>query len=186
VHKRAAWHQRQRSTFMLCLGPCACAGCPAHRAIQWPGSKCDFLHELVASFRSRRSVSHGPRCRATASYESRAVSTMVGLQGSAWGGHARDRHVCGLCTPAALPAHVSVFSHNFKRFERCTKLATSSVDGVDNHRTTFPQFARKSPKLSDPYQTEPGRGTRPANGSRPRIQAARQLWEQLAIPPSNH
>ena len=45
---------------MLCLGPCACAGCPAHRAIQWPGAKCDFLHELVASFRSRRSVSHGP------------------------------------------------------------------------------------------------------------------------------
>jgi hypothetical protein len=27
----------------------------------------------------------------------------------------------------ALPSHVSVFSHDFKRFERLTKLATSSV-----------------------------------------------------------
>ena len=30
-------------------------------------------------------------------------------------------------TPDALPSHVSVFSHDFKRFEQLTKLATSSV-----------------------------------------------------------
>jgi len=32
----------------------------------------------------------------------------------------------GSYTPDALPSPVSVFSHNFKRFERLTKLATSS------------------------------------------------------------
>jgi hypothetical protein len=32
----------------------------------------------------------------------------------------------GPYTPGALTLHVSVFSHNFKRFERLTKLATSS------------------------------------------------------------
>ena len=37
----------------------------------------------------------------------------------------------GPYTPSALTAHVSVFSHNFKRFERFTKLATSSMcDGI--------------------------------------------------------
>src|SRR5439155_19459287 len=34
----------------------------------------------------------------------------------------------GPYAPDALTAHVSVFSHNFKRFERLTKLATSSLD----------------------------------------------------------
>jgi len=29
--------------------------------------------------------------------------------------------------PYALTSHVSVFSHDFKRFERLTKLATSSA-----------------------------------------------------------
>ena len=33
----------------------------------------------------------------------------------------------GPYAPDALPAHVSVFSHDFKRFERLTKLATSSI-----------------------------------------------------------
>src|SRR2546430_2407571 len=32
----------------------------------------------------------------------------------------------GLYAPDALPSYISVFSHDFKRFERCTKLATSS------------------------------------------------------------
>ena len=32
----------------------------------------------------------------------------------------------GPYAPEALPSHVSVFSHDFKRFERLTKLATSS------------------------------------------------------------
>src|SRR5207249_9415801 len=32
----------------------------------------------------------------------------------------------GPSAPEALPSHVSVFSHDFKRFERLTKLATSS------------------------------------------------------------
>jgi len=32
----------------------------------------------------------------------------------------------GPCTPDALPSHVSVFSHDFKRFERFANLATSS------------------------------------------------------------
>src|SRR6266436_4565983 len=49
--------------------------------------------ELVASFRSHRSVSHGPRCMATASYESGAVRKMVGLRGSVGDGNARDRRV---------------------------------------------------------------------------------------------
>ena len=51
------------------------------------------LIELVASFRSRRSFSHGPRCRATASYESGAVRKMVGFRGRVGGGNARDRRV---------------------------------------------------------------------------------------------
>ena len=33
----------------------------------------------------------------------------------------------GPYTPDALTAHVSVFSHDFKRFERFAKLATSSL-----------------------------------------------------------
>jgi hypothetical protein len=33
----------------------------------------------------------------------------------------------GLYAPYALTSHVSVFSHDFKRFERFTKLATSSI-----------------------------------------------------------
>ena len=33
----------------------------------------------------------------------------------------------GLRTPPALPSHVSVFSHYFKRLDRFTKLATSSL-----------------------------------------------------------
>jgi hypothetical protein len=36
----------------------------------------------------------------------------------------------GPYAPDALPSHVSVFSHDFKRFERLTKLATSSVGSV--------------------------------------------------------
>jgi hypothetical protein len=32
----------------------------------------------------------------------------------------------GPCAPDALTSHVSVFSHDFKRFEAFTKLATSS------------------------------------------------------------
>jgi hypothetical protein len=35
----------------------------------------------------------------------------------------------GLYAPYALTSHVSVFSHDFKRFERFTKLATSSING---------------------------------------------------------
>src|SRR2546428_13944901 len=34
--------------------------------------------------------------------------------------------VFGPYAPDALPSHVSVFSHDFKRFEQLTKLATSS------------------------------------------------------------
>src|SRR5437660_11601696 len=52
-----------------------------------------YFCEVVASFRSRRSVSHGPRWMATASYESGAIRKMVGLHGSAGGGNARDRRV---------------------------------------------------------------------------------------------
>ncbi len=33
----------------------------------------------------------------------------------------------GPYAPDALPAHISVFSHDFKRFKRLTKLATSSL-----------------------------------------------------------
>jgi hypothetical protein len=37
----------------------------------------------------------------------------------------------GPYAPDALTVHVSVFSHDFKRFERLTKLATSSA--ADGH-----------------------------------------------------
>ena len=37
--------------------------------------------------------------------------------------------VFGPYAPDALPSHVSVFSHDFKRFEQLTKLATSSIEG---------------------------------------------------------
>jgi hypothetical protein len=43
----------------------------------------------------------------------------------------------GPYAPDALTAHVSVFSHDFKRFERFTKLATSSRP---EHRVTSPRF----------------------------------------------
>src|SRR5712691_5150512 len=40
----------------------------------------------------------------------------------------------GLYAPDALTTHVSVFSHDFKRFKRLTKLATSS-DGASLYST---------------------------------------------------
>ena len=52
-----------------------------------------FEVELVASFRSRRSFSHWPRCMATASCESGAVRKMVGYRGRVWGRNTRDRRV---------------------------------------------------------------------------------------------
>jgi hypothetical protein len=39
----------------------------------------------------------------------------------------------GPCAPDDLPAHVSVFSHDFKRLDQFAKLATSSVIGVRTH-----------------------------------------------------
>src|SRR3989442_2281827 len=96
--------------------------------------------ELVASFRSRRSFSHGPRCRAIVSYERGAVRKMVGLRGRVWGGNARDRRVFGPYAPDALPSHVSVFSHDFKRFERLTKLATTSFS--PSHRSLGDNWGR--------------------------------------------
>src|SRR6266446_6746926 len=67
------------------------------RLIRWhvvaEGTEGEIKKELVASFRSRRSVSHGLRGRATALDERGAVSKMVGLRGRVGGGHARDRRV---------------------------------------------------------------------------------------------
>jgi hypothetical protein len=51
---------------------------------------------------------------------------MVGLRGSVGAGMRVIAAFFGPYAPDALPAHVSVFSHDFKRFERLTKLATSS------------------------------------------------------------
>jgi tetratricopeptide (TPR) repeat protein len=59
----------------------------------WAFTKRGHTYELVASFRSRRSVSHGLRCRTTALYESGAVRKMAGLRGRVGGGNARDRRV---------------------------------------------------------------------------------------------
>src|SRR5712691_12794043 len=54
---------------------------------------CYASHELVAIFPSRSSVSHWPRWRATASYESGAVRKMRATLWQSVGGNARDRCV---------------------------------------------------------------------------------------------
>src|SRR5216684_9357540 len=51
----------------------------------------------------------------------------VRLRGRAWTGMRVIAVFFGPCAPDVLTAHGSVFSHNFKRLDRCTKLATSSV-----------------------------------------------------------
>src|SRR5712691_6804605 len=84
-------------------------------------------HERVASFRSRRRCSLGPRWRATAPYESGALRKMMGLRGHVGGGKTRDRRVFCPYAPDTLASPVSVFSHDFKRFKRFAKLATSSM-----------------------------------------------------------
>src|SRR6266849_5672705 len=76
-----------------------------------------FHIKLVASFRSRRSFSLGPRWRATASYESGAIRKMVGLRGRLGAGIRVIAAFFGPYAPEALIAHVSVFSHDFKRFK---------------------------------------------------------------------
>src|SRR6266702_4873425 len=48
----------------------------------------------------------------------------------------------GPYAPDALTSHVSGFSHNFKRFERLTKLATSSLEGVAAGRRPTLLFVR--------------------------------------------
>src|SRR5216684_4280905 len=52
-----------------------------------------YVYELVASFLSRRSVSHGPRCKATAAYESSMVRKMRATPWQSVDGNARDRGV---------------------------------------------------------------------------------------------
>src|SRR2546422_1941156 len=42
----------------------------------------------------------------------------------------------GPCAPDVLTAHGSVFSHDFKRLDRFTKLATSSVSRHENRNLT--------------------------------------------------
>src|SRR6266446_10091293 len=79
-----------------------------------------------AVVKARSSFSYWPKCRATALYESGAARKRHALRGSVRDGHARDCWVFSPCAPFLLTAYVSVFSHDFKRFERLTKLATSS------------------------------------------------------------
>ena len=54
----------------------------------------------------------------------------VRLRGRAWAGMRVIAVFFGPCAPDVLTAHGSVFSHNFKRLDRCTKLATSSFLGA--------------------------------------------------------
>src|SRR5712692_8696937 len=51
----------------------------------------------------------------------------VGLRGKAWSGMRVIAAFFGPCAPYALTAHISVFSHSFKRLDRLAKLATSSI-----------------------------------------------------------
>src|SRR5713101_6870826 len=50
----------------------------------------------------------------------------VRLRGRAWAGMRVIAVFFGPCAPDVLTAHGSVFSHNFKRVDQFTKLATSS------------------------------------------------------------
>src|SRR5712691_12796568 len=78
----------------------------------------------------RRSFSHGPRWKATAAYETSTVRKMRATPWQSVDGNARDRCVFwlvhSLFTDYVRIAHISVFSHYFKRLDRFTKLATSS------------------------------------------------------------
>src|SRR6266446_5335308 len=52
----------------------------------------------------------------------------------------------GPYAPEALTAHASVFSHDFKRFERLTKLATSLIYlPAPHHAQAWPQVQTRLP-----------------------------------------
>jgi hypothetical protein len=51
----------------------------------------------------------------------------------------------GPCAPAVLIAYVSVLSHDFKRFDRLTQLATSSMISATLPVGHFPLFAARGP-----------------------------------------
>jgi hypothetical protein len=77
----------------------------------------------------------------------------------------------GPYAPEALPAPVSVFSHDFKRFERFTKLATSSPLGPsqDAVRQRLRQgFEEQITQLHGDFPTGGDRGGMPCRHHTPR------------------
>src|SRR5712691_6689525 len=58
----------------------------------------------------------------------------VQLSGRAWEGMRVIAVFFGPCAPAVLISYVSVFSHDFKRLDRLTKLATSSMASGNSPR----------------------------------------------------
>ena len=68
------------------------------------------------------------RCRAQPRQRSGAVRKMRGHSVAEYGAGMRViAAFFGPCAPDALPSHVPVFSHYFKRLDRFAKLATSSL-----------------------------------------------------------
>jgi hypothetical protein len=67
---------------------------------------------------------------ATASYESGASEKRWDSVAAYGEGMCVIAAFFGPYAPYVLTSHVSVFSHYFKRFERLTKLATSSVENA--------------------------------------------------------
>ena len=100
--------------------------CRKNKAFKDLGHYAAWPKVADAVVKARSSFSYWPKGRATALYESGAARKRHALRGSVRDGHARDCWVFGPCAPFLLTSYVSVFSHDFKRFERLTKLATSS------------------------------------------------------------
>src|SRR5712692_3586916 len=70
----------------------------------------------------------------------------VGLRGKAWSGMRVIAAFFSPCAPYALTAHVSVFSHSFKRLDRLAKLATSSIR--KSQKRGFPDMLVGSMRVS--------------------------------------
>ena len=139
-------------------------GLPLTRSSSCIPPPCTPYTKLVASFPSRRSFSHARPGAGQQPHTSAVRSEKCArLRGSAW---ARMRGLgVFFCprVPDLLPWCMSVLSHDFKRLERFTKLATSSI------------LCCLTPVCTSPcwYPKPPTAAARPEYGGR-----ARRRWRR--------
>ncbi len=123
IQKCSLWQGAIRETTRFCR--CFCKQGFGYQS--WQVSKLMILIlNWLRVFRSAEAARIGPGV--WQQRQTRAVRSekCVRLRGRAWAGMRVIAVFFDPCAPDVLTAHRSVFSHNFKRLDRFTKLATSS------------------------------------------------------------